>query len=263
MDDRRTRIASRQASGPGGYVPTVPPFAGTPSDDLPAVLETGRGDVTTVFVSLAAREPDGRDVEYIRWHSLDHRPEQHRLAGLRGSLRLVSTPACRAARAASDDRYDAVDHVMTYWFADPESLRPFMALGRALGVAGRMPLRLPSVELASYQVAGTAAAPRVVVGADVVPWRPAIGVYLLLEQGTAASGRLGEADGVAGVWWATRADGDGPTQVTYCFLDDDPVGVAEGLGPLLAERWHAGGVRPLLAAPFFSVVPWSWDRYVP
>ena len=238
-------------------------FAGTPSDDLPAVLETGRGDVTTVFVSLSAREPDGRDVDYIRWHSLDHRPEQHRLAGLRGSLRLVSTPACRAARAAGDDRYDAVDHVMTYWFADPESLGPFMALGRALRVGGRMPLRLPSVEVASYQVAGAVAAPRVLVGADVVPWRPAVGVYLLLERGAAAAARLSEAEGVAGVWWATRADGDVATQVTYCFLDDDPVVVAERLEPLLADRWRHDEVRALLAAPFFSVVPYAWDRYLP
>ena len=238
-------------------------FAGTPSDDVPAVLETGRGDVTTVFVSLSAREPDGRDVEYLRWHGLDHRPEQHRLPGLRGSLRLVSTPACRAARAASEDRYDAVDHVMTYWFADPASLGPFMALGKALREAGRMPLRLPSVEVASYELVGAVAAPRVVVGADVVPWRPAAGVHLLLEQGAAPAGGLSEADGVAGVWEATRADGDGVVQVTWCFLDDDPVAVAERLEPLLAERWRTGAVHPLLAAPFFTVVPHAWDRYLP
>jgi hypothetical protein len=238
-------------------------FAGTPSDDVPAVLETGRGDVTTVFVSLSAREPDGRDADYLRWHSLDHRPEQHRLAGLRGSLRLVSTPDCRAVRAAGDDRYDAVDHVMTYWFADPGSLGPFMALGRALREAGRMPVRLPSVEVGEYQLAGTVAAPRVVVGADVVPWRPAAGVYLLLERGAAGATRLSEADGVAGVWWATRADGDGVTQLTYCFLDDHPVAVAGRLQALLAERWRTGGVRALLAAPFFTVVPDAWDRHLP
>jgi hypothetical protein len=238
-------------------------FAGTPSDDVPAVLETGRGDVTTVFVSLSARDPGGRDADYIRWHSLDHRPEQHRLAGLRGSLRLVSTPECRAARAASDDPYGAVDHVMTYWFADPESLGPFMALGGALRAAGRMPLRLPSVEVASYQVAGAVSAPRVVVGADVVPWRPAIGVYLLLERGTAAASRLTEVGGVAGVWWATREEGAVATQVTYCFLDDDPVVVAGRLEPVLANRWQAGAVRPLLAAPFFSLEPHAWDRYLP
>ena len=35
-------------------------FAGTPSDDIEGVLAPGRGDVTTVFVSLSARDPDGR-----------------------------------------------------------------------------------------------------------------------------------------------------------------------------------------------------------
>jgi hypothetical protein len=56
---------------------------------LPEVLATGATDVRMIFVSMAAREPGGRDAEYLEWHSLDHRPEQHRLAGLRHSLRLV------------------------------------------------------------------------------------------------------------------------------------------------------------------------------
>jgi hypothetical protein len=241
----------------------APSFAGTPSDEVPAVLETGRGGVTTVFVSLSARDPDGRDAEYIRWHSLDHRPEQHRLAGLRGSLRLVSTPACRAARAAGVDPYGSVDHVMTYWFAGREALDPFMALGGALRGAGRMPLRLPSIGVAPYELAGTVAAPRVLVGADVLPWRPAVGVYLLLERGAATADRLIEADGVAGAWWATRDDEGTATQVTYCFLDDDPIAVGGRLEPLLAERWRAGEVDPLLAAPFFTVVPSSWDEHLP
>src|ERR1700759_4226372 len=91
-------------------------LGGTTSNDLPAVLATGSGDVQTVFVSMSAREPSGRDAEYLHWHSLDHRPEQYRVAGLRHSMRLVSTPACRAARAVSSERYDRVDHVMTYYF---------------------------------------------------------------------------------------------------------------------------------------------------
>lgn len=72
---------------------------GTPSDDVPAVLAEGRGDIGTLFVSMATRHPDGADADYLRWHTLDHRPEQHRLSAVRASLRLVSTPACRSARA--------------------------------------------------------------------------------------------------------------------------------------------------------------------
>ena len=52
---------------------------GTPSDDVAGVLATGRGDIGTLFVSMARRHPEGRDAEYLRWHTLDHRPEQHRL----------------------------------------------------------------------------------------------------------------------------------------------------------------------------------------
>ena len=53
---------------------------GTPSDEVADVLAAGRGEITTLFVSMARRHPEGRDAEYLRWHTLDHRPEQHRLA---------------------------------------------------------------------------------------------------------------------------------------------------------------------------------------
>ena len=91
---------------------------GTPSDQVADVLATGNGDITTVFVSMATRHPDGTDAEYLQWHTLDHRPEQHRLSAVRASLRLVSTPACRAARAVRNERFDPIDHVMTYFFSD-------------------------------------------------------------------------------------------------------------------------------------------------
>ena len=161
-------------------------LSGTPSEQLPDVLATGSTDVTFAFISLSAREPDGRDAEYLAWHSLDHRPEQYRLAGLRNSLRIVSTPACRAARAASVDRFDPVDHVMTYLFTDPGPIPRFNDLGGALHNGGRMPLRLPSVEFMTADVAGKAASPRAVAGADVIPWRPARGVYLIIESGQAS-----------------------------------------------------------------------------
>jgi hypothetical protein len=45
------------------------------------------------------------------------------------------------------------------------------------------------------------AAPRAVTGADVIPWRPALGIYLLVEHGTASPEALVEVDGVAGAWW--------------------------------------------------------------
>ncbi len=76
------------------------------------------------------------------------------------------------------------------------------------------------------------------------------------------------------VWWASGqrppldvdarlASAKAGQTITYCFLDDDPVAVAQRLGPVLANRWERGGVEPLLAAPFYPVVAHEWDRYVP
>jgi hypothetical protein len=243
---------------------------GTPSDQLLDVLATGKTDVRHAFISLSAREPDGRDAEYIEWHSLDHRPEQYRLAELRDSLRLVSTPECRAARAANVDQYDAVDHVMTYLFRDLDGLPQFSALGAALNAGGRMPLRLPSAGFMTADLEGKVAAPEAVAGADVVPWRPATGVYLMIENGHAPAGALAEVSGVAGVWWYRGALAPAPfstdaraLQITYCYLDGDPVEVAERLRPVVAERWDSGEITGLLAAPFHAIVSFDWSRHLP
>lgn len=243
---------------------------GTPSDEVAAVLAEGRGDISTLFVSMATRHPQGTDADYLRWHTLDHRPEQHRLPAVRASLRLVSTPDCRAVRAMSPKRYDAVDHVMTYFFTDPSGMDPFMRLSTALGDAGRKLPLLPPVERGVYSVDARAAAPRVKVGADVLPWWPARGVYLTLERGTAPTQHLLDVEGVAGVWTATSlavgahlASAPAGQTISYYFLDDDPVRVAERLRPALEERWGADDVEPLFAAPFYPVVPHEWDRHVP
>jgi hypothetical protein len=251
-------------------VESVINLKGTPSDQLPKVLATGSTDVQFAFISLSAREPEGRDAEYVAWHSLDHRPEQHRLAGLRNSLRLVSTPACRSVRAASDDRYESVDHVMTYLFSDPAALSGFNDLGAALHEVGRMPLRLPTVEFMTASLAGRVAAQSAVAGADVIPWRPARGVYLLIENGNLPPDTLADVPGVAGIWWYRGALAPEPystdargLQISYCYLDDDPVATAERLGEHMLHRWASGDTAGLLAAPFHTLAPFDWARYLP
>jgi hypothetical protein len=243
---------------------------GRPSDEVDDVLATGRGDITTLFVSMARRHPEGADADYLRWHTLDHRPEQHRLSEVRASLRLVSTPACRSARPSNDDRYDAIDHVMTYFFSDPSGLGGFLTLSKALGAAGRKLPLLPPVERGVYDVEHKAAAPRVKVGADVLPWWPVRGVYLLLERGATPVDAMLDVDGVVGVWQAATAAVDPKMasaqvgqSITYCFLDDDPIATAERLRPVMRARWEHGHIEPLLAAPFYPVVPHEWNRYVP
>ena len=140
----------------------------------------------------------------------------------------------------------------------------------ALGDAGRKLPLLPPVERGVYAVQNKAASPRVKVGADVLPWWPIRGMYLLLETHVASATDLTEVDGVAGVWSVAALD-VGPRlasarpgqQLTYCFLDDDPVDTAARLRPALEKRWASTGVEPLFAAPFHPVIPYEWDRYVP
>jgi hypothetical protein len=245
-------------------------LAGTPSDDVPEILATGGSGVKVIFVSMSARHPEGRDTDYLHWHCFDHRPEQYRLASLRGSLRLVSTPACRAARAASDARYDAVDHVMTYFFADLAGLAPFYDLAEGLRGAGRMRELLPMVARGVYGLDGRAAAPRIKIGADVLPWWPMTGAYVLVERGVASAARLTDVPGVAGAWWGGAmpvddryAAAEEGVQITYCFLDGDPVETAVRIRPVLENRWAVTRVAPLFAAPFHSVLGSDCARYLP
>jgi hypothetical protein len=243
-------------------------FAGTPSDEVADIIASGSPGIGALFVSMARRHPAGADAQYLKWHTLDHRPEQQRIECIKTSLRVVSTPACRQARAACEPLFDAVDHVMTYFFTDIRGLDNFNSLSTALRNAGRAPFILPPVERGVYTVAEKRTAPRHKVGSDVLPWMPTLGIYLLLEKGTASSLALARTPGVAGVWsaistetpYSTDADG---VQMTYCFLDDDPVATAQRLRPLLEERWQSQSIQPLLAAPFHTVVPYEWARYLP
>lgn len=246
-------------------------LVGTASDECPEILAVGRSDVTIIYTSLSKRHPEGRDADYLEWHSLDHRPEQHRMAQLRASFRLVSTPACRAARAASDERYDESDHLQSYFFTDLSAMSRFNELSVALRDAGRAPYLLPLVERGVYEVDGIAAAPRIKVGADVLLWWSTKGVYFMIERGGAPAGDLLDVPGVGGAWWGgakplgppftTRDNSD--LHVSYLFLDDDPVDVARRIRPRLEQRWSLSGNAPLLAAPFYSLVAYEWDRYLP
>ena len=179
---------------------------GRPSDEVADILATGNGDITTMFVSMATRHPDGTDAEYLQWHTLDHRPEQHRLSAVRASLRLVSTPACRAARAVRHERFDAVDHVMTYFFSRCRRHGRIPRAVQGAGGAGRKLPLLPPVERGVYGVQSRVAAARIKVGcrrAAVVagPRRvPAAG------NARSTATELVGVEGVAGVWSMTALD---------------------------------------------------------
>ena len=160
---------------------------------------------------------------------------------------------------------------MTYLFTGLQAMEDFNALSVALREAGRAPYLLPMVERAAYRLDGMAAAPRIKIGADVLPWWPARGVYILVERGEQRAGELVDVPGVGGAWWGGAEPLDPPfcsrdnsgLQISYLFLDGEPPDVARRLEPALRQRWSEKPVEPLLAAPFHALVAYDWARYCP
>jgi hypothetical protein len=238
------------------------------------------------FFSLSRRAADGDDRAYLEWHQLDHMPEQYQLPGLLLGQRWASTPACESARAAAVDEWAETAHVVCYLMGSPveETLEEFFTLGRLLAEKGRMARSLPSQYLAGLRLLEAQAAPRTLISDDVVPYRPHRGIYLIVEEPTDevtlddylqqlhtdVLPTLVSVDGVAGaLTFGTTAAIRRPTfspgryRITTCYLDDDPATVGQRLEPVLARIWEKSPVRPLLAAPFESMMTWDWDRFGP
>lgn len=93
------------------------------------------------------------------------------------------------------------------------------------------------------------AASRIKVGADVLPWWLARGVYVLVETDAPTPTDL--------------AGAPARQTLSYCFLDQDPVVAAGRLRLALEQRWADGTATPLFAAPYHVVVAHEWDRHVP
>lgn len=236
------------------------------------------------FFSLTHHSPTGDDRPYLTWHALDHMPEQYQLPGLLLGQRWASTPACRAARAAEIDSWSSVEHVVCYLMGTPvdPTIDEFLALGRRLADLGRYPHALPSEYRGGLRLLDAVAAPRVLVSAEVVPFRPHRGVYLLVDRPDEATpqdaflGRLHtevlpnlvSVPGVAGAWGYTTSPGlrrrmftDGHHRIIVCYLDDDPASVGERLSPVVEQVWASAPSQILLAAPFESLVRWDIDRF--
>lgn len=245
---------------------------------------TPGGRVRLGYFSLSGHAESGDDRPYLAWHQLDHMPEQYQLPGLVLGQRWAATDDCRAARIAADDRWAGTEHVVCYLMGEPldETVDGFLDLGGRLARMGRFPLHLPSRYRGGLALLEAHAAPRVLIGADVVPFRPHRGVYLVVEAAGDEDGdphhrRVGDeavpallgTDGVAGVWvFATSPEmrrdnfSPGDRRVTVCYLDDEPVAVARRLEEVLRPVW-AATAPPLLAGPYESMMRWDWERFGP
>jgi hypothetical protein len=247
------------------------------------------------FVSLTSGAVSGDDARYLRWHLLDHLPEQYTIPGIRLGTRWRADESCVAARAAATEELAPVRHAVCYLLTEPleDALVEFARLGRRLADAGRYPEPATPHLLGAYEVHAVRAAPAALVSDEALPFRPHRGVYVIVEQGpgpaAAADGfwrwhdtehvpAVLATDGVAGVVVLRSTDrlGQGPDQaarfgtaapwdpggavVTFVHVDGDLAATADRLAPMVRSRWHHG-VAPRLAGPFRSPVAFeAWPE---
>jgi hypothetical protein len=241
------------------------------------------------FFSLSHPSPSGDDRPYLEWHQLDHMPEQYQLPGLVLGQRWAATPACRAVRVAGDDGWAGVEHVVCYLMGSPvdQTIDDFFTLGRHLAELGRFPGALPAQYAGALRLLETHAAPRALVSAEVVPFRPNRGIYLIVEEPAEGTDRevhdaylqrqhvellpgLVSVGGVAGAWAFATTPAirrppftKGAFRMTVCYLDDEPATVGERLATYVEEAWSGTPARIVLAAPYESMMAWEWDRFGP
>ncbi len=247
------------------------------------------GKVRIGFFSFTeVTDPDAHRA-YNEWHQLDHLPEQYPIPGVAWGQRWVSTPACRRARVVESDRLGPTHYLTLYLMTDPvlESLRAFADLARYLHDTDRFFEQRRSLLSGPFDATSAAAAPRVLVSAAAVPFRPSTGVYVVVErlpEGGDPSRLRAAADpapalevpGVAGVWsFAAVTPGQGLAsdpiasrwrpgfhRITVSYLDGDPLEVAAALGPrLVAGGRGPAGLPVAFAGPFETITPWRWDWF--
>jgi hypothetical protein len=194
----------------------------------------------------------GEHRSYNEWHMLDHMPEQYAIPGVAWGQRWVSTPACRAARAVSRPALDDIHYLTLYLMTEPlaDTLHEFYALGRHLHEVDRFHRQRRSRLSGPFTRKAIAAAERVLVRPEVIPFRPNRGVYVVV--GGAIPADAVALPGVAGVW----SFSDDQRIVSVAFLDDDPVAVATASA---VELLPGGDVE--FAGPFETITPWEWSWF--
>jgi hypothetical protein len=240
--------------------------------------------VKAAFFSFTPPAPPDDDGSYLRWHLLDHMPEQYQLPGIQLGLRYIADGAYPDARIAASGPLEDVGSLVNYLVGDPvqQTHDDFMQLGRRLAEVGRFPETRPSLQLVMPALQRWYAAPRALISPEVVPFRPHRGALVVVEEPIAADvsawlqwlhadhhPAVLDTPGVAGVWmyrststWTLhRAVQGDPQHVTVIYLDEDPLTVTEALAPRIEERWASGPVRPRFAGPLRTMVDWeAWPR---
>jgi hypothetical protein len=246
--------------------------------------------VKAAFFSITPTPAADEDLgDYLRWHLLDHMPEQYQLPGIVHAMRWIADGDYGEHRLAANSHLEQVGGVVNYLVGDPvqQTHDDFMELGRRLGDMGRFPEHRPSLQVRLLALLRWYAAPRALISAEVVPFRPHRGVLLVVEEPAGDEGAGGdvagwlqwlhaehypsllETPGVAGAWmygstgsWQLHPNfRGGPQYITVVYLDEDPLATTRALAPVVEERWASGVVRPLFAGPLRMMTQWeAWPE---
>jgi len=193
---------------------------------------------------------DGRHREYNEWHLFDHMPENFKLEGLQWGQRWVATPDLVERRLSAKGGLAASRYVTLYLLTDPlrQALDEFRALGRTLDSLGRFFKARRSHLSGPFRFIKAYAAPRILIDAEAIPYRPNRGVFVTvqdhvedvtdaaLDEARQWYDRVHIADllsvrGVAGCWWFEAVGDTNPRgrTVRVYWLDDDPVAFHDDL----------------------------------
>ncbi|OBI01034.1 hypothetical protein [Mycobacterium scrofulaceum] len=232
--------------------------------------------------SLTAAAPPDDDGSYLRWHLLDHMPEQYQLPGIVYGLRWIADGDYPQHRVAGNGPLAEIGNAVHYLVGDPveKTFDDFVTLGRALRENGRFPVVRPSLQVAGLRLLQWQSAPHALISAEVVPFRPHRGVVLIVEEpvdgrrpdawlqwlhaehhpallatpGTAGAWTFGSSTGWSHLPLGWRTDFQ---YITVVYLDADPLTTTDALAPVLEDRWRSGAVRPSFAGPLRSMVTWE------
>jgi hypothetical protein len=234
-----------------------------------------------VFSCTATAAADG-EKDYLRWHLLDHMPEQYQLPGIVLGSRWIADSAYRDSCITAHGAFGDLGNVVNYLVADPveKTLHDFVRLGSQLREMGRFPYARKPLQLSGPALLRCYAAPSAQISPEVAPFRPHRGIVLLIEEPTGQGDldrwlqwlhaqhypALVDQAGTAGAWmfgstrsWAMPAAAwhTGRQYITVIYLDDDPLKVTDSLTPLIEQRWASKAVRPLYAGPLRTMIAWD------
>jgi hypothetical protein len=247
--------------------------------------------VAAAFFSMTSAPAAGDEDAYLRWHLLDHLPEQYTIPGIRLGTRWRADDECVRLRLAARADLAPVRHVMSYLLTEPveDALTAFVRLGGRLRDEGRYPHAAAPHLLGALERTGAWAAPAAAVSAEAVPFRAHRGVYLVVERPPDDPAvvdhwqawhdaehvpALLATDGVAGVCTFAAGVRLGPDasqgerfgiaawdprglDVTVIYLDGDVADTAARLAPTVRDRWRGPDVVPQLVGPFRATVTYE------